>query len=242
MFPSAAESCPAAPALHPPASATVQRVPSRHQAFTLIELMVVIGVIAVLLVALIPAVSSFSKSGGRKAAIGSLLGTIEQARVQAIKDGQATYVVFPVFSTASVSTLDRYHYRSFAIFEDDPANATATSNTKQLTNWKTLPTGVALRATGTASVTSLPEASTLAPAPTLAFTPDTAASATFYCIKFNASGEVEAPNNNVVLSVFEGHVNGQTEQITSARDAQGAPAAVDSIRIAQLTGRAQQIQ
>ncbi len=51
-------------------------------AFTLIEMLVVIGIISILLVAVIPAVNSLSKSGGRKASISALLGAIEQTRAQ----------------------------------------------------------------------------------------------------------------------------------------------------------------
>ena len=61
-------------------------------AFTLLELLVVIGIIAILMAMIAPAVTSLSKSNGRKAAIANLLGGIEQARAQAIADGQATYV------------------------------------------------------------------------------------------------------------------------------------------------------
>src|SRR6266513_2577208 len=85
-------------------------------AFTLIELLVVIAILSILLIAIIPAVS-ISKSSGRKGAVNNLLGAIEQARAEAIKTGQATYVVFPTFDSASQATLDRYHYKSFAIFE-----------------------------------------------------------------------------------------------------------------------------
>jgi hypothetical protein len=38
--------------------------------------------------------------------------------------------------------LDRYFYRSVAIFEDDLANP---GKPRQLTNWKTLPTGISIR-------------------------------------------------------------------------------------------------
>lgn len=196
-----------------------------------------IAIIAILLVVLVPAISSLSKSGGRKAAIGSLLGAIEQARVQAIKDGQATYVVFPTFSNATPATLDRYHYKSFAIFEDDSANSVL----KQLTAWKTLPTGVALRAAGAGSLTSLPDLATLTPPSVPTFTPDTGATPVFHCIKFNSSGEVEAPPSQVTVSVFEGHVDGAAEVITSSKDANGNPAAMDSLRIARLTGRAEAV-
>src|ERR1700693_2696656 len=77
---------------------------SAHRGFTLLELLVVIGIISILLVAIVPAVNSLSKSSGRKAAVNNLLGAIEQARVQAIKDGQAAYLVFPTFATSSTIT------------------------------------------------------------------------------------------------------------------------------------------
>jgi type II secretory pathway pseudopilin PulG len=82
--------------------------------------MVVIGIIAVLLIAIIPAITSLTKASGRKAAVSSLLGGIEQARANAIKTGRASYIVFPTFTSGSRETLDRYDHKSFAIFEDDP--------------------------------------------------------------------------------------------------------------------------
>jgi prepilin-type N-terminal cleavage/methylation domain-containing protein len=62
--------------------------PEWPRAFTLIELLVVIAIIAILLVAVVPAVNTLSKSSGRKATASLLLGTIEQARAQALKDGR----------------------------------------------------------------------------------------------------------------------------------------------------------
>src|SRR5262249_53499280 len=111
--------------------------------FTLLELLMVICIIAIAFAALIPAVTSLEKSGGRRAALNILLGGIEQARAEAIKSSQATYVVFPIFTSGTQSTLDRYNYRSYAIFED---NAASPGNVKQLTDWKSFPAGVALRA------------------------------------------------------------------------------------------------
>ena len=88
------------------------------------------SIIAIALAALVPAVTSLSKSAGRRAARDSLLGGIEQARAEAIKSGQATYIVFPTFTSGTQSTLDRYNYRSYAIFED---NAASPGSVKQLT-------------------------------------------------------------------------------------------------------------
>lgn len=218
------------------------RLHSPQPAFTLIELLVVIGIIALMLVALIPAVNSLTKSSGRKAAIGSLLGVVEQARVHALKTGRASYIVFPAFTAGDQSTLDRYNYKAFAIYEEDPADS---STPKQITKWQTLPTGVALRASAGApgSVTDLSDSSSLTPAATFAFAPDANATPVFHCIKFNANGEVEsAASSYVEVAVFEGHVNGTTEKATGTLDTNGQPAARESLKIAHLTGRAERVE
>src|SRR5438552_18050863 len=157
--------------------------------FTLLELLIVLGIIAIMLVALAPAVTSLSKAGGRRAARDSLLGGIEQARAEAITSSQATYVVFPTFTTGTASILDRYNYRSYAIFED---NAASPGNVSQLTAWTSFSSGVALRAAGTAALSNLADPATLIPPVTFTFNPDTSATP-FRCFKFNSNGEVQAP-------------------------------------------------
>lgn len=221
---------------------TLPKQRERASAFTLIELLVVMGIIIVALAALVPAVTSLSKSGGRRAAINSLLGGIEQARAEAIKSGQATYVVFPTFTSGTQSTLDRYNYRSYAIFEDDAANP---GNVKQLTDWKSFPTGVALRAApGTdAALSNLADAATLTPPVAFTFAPGATevpspSPAPFRCFKFNSNGEIQAPAGNVFLAIFEGYVNNGTE-IATTKDGSGNPSAVESIRVSQFTGRAE---
>jgi prepilin-type N-terminal cleavage/methylation domain-containing protein len=203
-----------------------------QRSFTLLELLVVLGIIAIMLVALVPAVTSLSKASGRRAARDSLLGGIEQARAEAIKSGQPTYVVFPTFGAGTAqATLDRYNYRSYAIFEIDPATGVA----KQLTDWKSFPTGVALRAAGPAPLSNLPA---WTPPPGFTFTPDTSASPTFLSFQFNSNGEVTAPAANVLLGIFEGYVNSGTE-IATTKDASGNPSAVEYVMVSQFTGRAE---
>jgi type II secretory pathway pseudopilin PulG len=205
--------------------------PSSETAFTLLELLLVMGIIIIALAALVPAVTSLSKSGGRRAARNSLLGGIEQARAEAIKSSQATYVVFPAFTSGAQSTLDRYNYRSYAIFEDDAANP---GNVKQLTDWKPFPTGVALRKAG---IDALPDPATLTPPVAFSFAPDISA-APLKCLKFNSNGEVEAPAGNVLLGIFEGYVNGGTE-VATTKDGNGNPSAVEYLMVSQFTGRAE---
>lgn len=212
-----------------PSTSLNQRTSS---AFTLLELLVVIGIISILLVAIVPAVNSLSKSNGRKAAITGLVAAVEQARAQAIKSGEATYIVFPTFGGAAApTTLQRYNHRSYALFEADPGKP---AQPKQATNWKSLPTGVSIRQL---SLAALPAASALPTPVTITFSPDTAAAPAFQCVQFNASGAIESPNNNVTLVVFEGFVSGTNEIVTSRKDSNGNPIATDSVTISHLTGR-----
>jgi prepilin-type N-terminal cleavage/methylation domain-containing protein len=209
----------------PPAGVQAQR------AFTLIELLMVLGIIAIAFTALVPAVTSLSKSGGRRAALNSLLGGIEQARAEAIKSGQPTYVVFPTFTSGTQATLDRYNYRSYAIFELDAATGIA----RQLTDWKSFPTGVALRAAGTAALSNLP---VWTPPAGFTFTPDASADAShFLYFQFNSNGEVTAPAADVLLGIFEGYVSGGAE-VATTKDASGNPSAVEYLMVPQYTGRA----
>ncbi len=198
-----------------------------RSAFTLVEMLVVIVIISILLVAVIPAVNSLSKSSGRKGAANALLGAIEQARAEAIKTGNPTYLVFPTFTSGAQATLDRYNYKAYAIFEDDPATP---ATPKQLTPWKTLATGISFRSS---SLAALPNpASDLTPILTIAFQPDTGATPVFRCIKFNADGGTDYPSTSFNLEVFEGYVNGGNEVPTSN------PLIPETITISHLTGRA----
>jgi len=117
-----------------------------------------------------------------------------------------------------------------------------------LTDWKSFPTGVALRA-GAYTINGisvdpflsyLQDPSALNPAPTFTFTPDLSAAAVFRCLKFNSNGEVQAPitlANAVYLGVFEGFVSNGSE-VATTKDASGNPSAVEYVMVSQFTGRA----
>lgn len=215
--------------------------PKRLPAFTLLELMVVIGIISIMLVALVPAVNSLTKSSGRKAAIGSLLGAVEQARAQAIKDGRATYLVLvgQLAGVSDQSIIGRYGYRSYAIFQDDPSNpgdhsspadpADSAKPKVQLTPWKILPTGISLRSDMEAAASIWKQSS-------FSFTPGASGMVQdFPYLMFNESGEVQSPippAGPVPLSIFEGSVDGTTELPTSKT------IITETVQVSRLTGRA----
>ena len=203
--------------------------------FTLVELLVVMGIIAILLVATIPAMKSLSTSNGRKVTASLLLGEIEQARALAIKDRRPSYVAFaaqPTDASSSISDttiLDRYFYHSAAIYEEDPSD-----NTKkiQVTPWKVFPTGVSLRTEISFSGSKGAWTSS-----DFAFTPSgTGASENFPYIKFDESGALAAPSPSasgpILLRFFEGFVSGTYEKPTSKANKD------ETISIARTTGRA----
>ena len=211
-----------------PGFTLVPALRGRFRAFTLVEMLIVMIIMLIALGALIPAVTSLSKSNGRQAATSNLIGAIEQARAEAINSGQPTYVVFPTtLSSTDPNLVQRYSYHSYAIFQDDPLNPTTP---KQLSGWKTLPTGVSLRS----AISSWSLAS-------FQFTPGGSAQS-FPFLKFNANGEVEspvAPPANVSLGIFEGFINGTSEVITGAKDGSGNPLAAEYVSVSRITGRAE---
>lgn len=213
---------------------------SRRDAFTLIELMVVIGIIALMLVALIPAVSSLSKSGGRKAAIGNLAILIEQARSLALADARNTYIAFVAAlpSSASQAVVADYSYRAYAVFEDD---ANGNPHAIQTTKWQRLPTGISFRnqPEPTGPGTSL----TTATNPATSTFPFALANGNITCpyLEFDSVGSVVQPNSAAPmrLVIFEGYVRGGSE-VPTGRDSSHEPIR-DEISIGRFNGRAEYV-
>lgn len=113
------------------------------------ELLVVMGVIAVLLAALMPAVRGFSNSASRHGAVGTLIGVLDRARMMAVSDGLATYVVFAVPTNDGRNLKKELWGRAYAIYQD---HDNITFAPEQRTPWMQLPTGMAFKVNDVQSI------------------------------------------------------------------------------------------
>jgi prepilin-type N-terminal cleavage/methylation domain-containing protein len=86
----------------------------RSVAFSLLELLVVIAIMAVMMSLLLPAVSGFSSTAGRRGAVNILMNTFEQARVAALESGQTVYVGF----ADADFPVEEMKYSAFIVFRD----------------------------------------------------------------------------------------------------------------------------
>lgn len=117
---------------------------SRRAAFTLVEMLAVVAIIALLLVATLPALRGLNQSESRRGAVGNMMGVLDRARMMAISDGLATYVVFACQTPTGPQINADLWGRSYAIYQDSD-NVTFTP--VQKTPWMSLPKGLAFKVT-----------------------------------------------------------------------------------------------
>ena len=109
-----------------------------QSAFTLVELLAVIGIMGLLAAVGVPALKGLTGSGGRKQALSQLMGALEIARNTAISTRTNAAVIFPDSTFASG---DAYKYRSMAVVAWNATNSTNPAT--MIGSWIVLPQGVA---------------------------------------------------------------------------------------------------
>jgi prepilin-type N-terminal cleavage/methylation domain-containing protein len=103
-------------------------------AFTLIEMLFVIGIIALISALVMPAMQGLVGASGKRGGVNMVVNAIERARMAAIENGVNTYVAFPP-ANAHVDVRNR----ALMVFrEGKEGEATRVG----LTRWMLLPTGV----------------------------------------------------------------------------------------------------
>ena len=208
----------------------------RHTAaaFTLVELLAVVGIMGLLAAVAVPALKGLTGSGGRKQALSQVIGALEIARNTAISTGTNAAVIFPDLNFAS----QPYRYRSMAVITWDATNTNSVTTNSMLGSWITLPQGVVLHDT---QINQLP---TLTNTTALRIPPSTnpANTMNLRAIVFQSDGGLEESyyTNTLTtegLSFYEGAVVSPSYTTTTNTSKQKTN--VETIKITHYTGRPQ---
>jgi len=192
-------------------------------AFTLVELLAVVGIMGLLAAVAVPALKGLTGSGGRKQALSQVIGALEIARNTAISSGTNAAVIFP---DSTFTSGEAYKYRSMAVVAWNPTNPNLP--TTMVGSWIVLPQGVAFFP-NSLKTANLPTATNIsvriltstnkASFPAIVFQPDGGLSEDYSPL----------PTNGIAF--FEGTVAGTTTNPTSKMTN------FETIRLTKYTGR-----
>jgi prepilin-type N-terminal cleavage/methylation domain-containing protein len=195
-----------------------------QSAFTLVELLAVVGIMGLLAAVAVPALKGLTGSGGRKQALSQVMGALEIARNTAISTGTNAAVIFP---DNNFNLGDAYKYRSMAVVAWDASNA-ATPAT-MVGSWIVLPQGIALFPN---SISALPQA----PNVSIRILTTSNAARTYPGITFQSDGaldEGQSPLPTNGIAFFEGTVDASGKTNPTSKMAN-----FETVRLTRYTGRA----
>ena len=206
--------------------------------FSLLELLVVIAIMAVMGSLLLPAISGFSSTAGRRGAVNILMNTFEQARVAALESGQTVYVGF----ADADFPVEEMKYSAFIVFRDatdeeknDPLNPRTYVVLKK---WTRLPKTIAFKNTPKSLVGTdelKKQFTGLA-----SQVGSGQADEKFPFVAFNSSGAVDQPASNLRVYLYEGYYAGGKDNFIRNKNVQESAAGLfEQISLSRYTGRAQ---
>ena len=134
--------------LSPHLPSSISHLREKATAFSLVELLAVVGIIAMLSVAAVPVMRGLGGAQSTRATAQILVSALEQARTAAILSGTNAYLALPNSNTISIDT--NYQTRSYAIIrhtvdldgngrDDFQTNVSTASGWVLLSKWERLP-------------------------------------------------------------------------------------------------------
>jgi len=192
-------------------------------AFTLVELLAVIGIMGLLAAVAVPALKGLTGSGGRKQALSQVIGALEIARNTAINNGTNAAVIFPDSTSDSTfgGAQNPYRYRSMAVVTWNPTNTN--SPPTMLGSWIVLPQGVAffpnsLKSTNLPTVTNISvrilTSSIQVNSPAIVFQPDGGLSEDYNPLPTNGIAFFEGTVTGALINTNSKMTNFETVRLT----------------------------
>ncbi len=215
------EPAPPSPISHLPSSR------KRGHAFSLVELLAVVGIIAILSVAAVPVMRGLGGSQSSRATAQILISALEQARTAAILSGTNAYLALPNTETTTMNLTNRL--RTYAViretvsqdgdeYDDFQTNVPTASKWVLLSKWERLPGDLQFSATALNQLASTDPSG-------LTF-PGNSNSSTLAVIGFTSGGALSDPRGTAGL-LFA----------SSNKVANGKAAVADRIEISEYSGR-----
>ncbi len=203
-----------------------------RRAFSLMELLSVVAVVALLLALIAPAISGWGGVIGRKAAVAQMLTLFEQARAAAIETGQTVHVAIANDSHPDPSM----RYAAILVFRSATEEEQAADPGREffiLKNWTRLPRRTAFRSEFSGPGQSLIQAEVSIPGINRELpAPARLTIERLPLVRFNGAGAIEGAIGPLFL--FEGYHEGGRDM------AAGASVGQETILFSRFTGRAYQ--
>ncbi len=206
----------------------------KYSGFSLVELLTVVAIIAIMMAALAPSISSFTSTAGRRGAVNSLMNTFEQARVAALEVGRPVYVIFwrRLFPEPD----------AFMVVREPENTSLAGWKYDQLTKWQQLPKGVLLHQPAAGqSLLSVAGTGNFLPE-NLVKPPVVAPGESLNVLGFNEAGAVAFPaggNRALLKLIISEGVRGAGGTEAAISNKKSAAGGFEIISFSRFTGRSQ---
>ena len=199
----------------------------RNTAFSLIELLAVMAVVSLLMAMLLPSISGWGSTVGRRGAVTLLMNTFEQARVAAIESGQTVYVGF----ADGNFPVEDMRFAAFIVFRDATDTEKAENPSADyviLKPWTKLPKNIAFATVANSLTKNTPANFSKLPVP------QTKNDSEFPTVAFTSSGTIRGGGLVPPLFLYEGFYKNGQDNFT--REANGL---YERLSFSRYTGRVQ---
>lgn len=197
------------------------------QGFSLIEILAVMAIMSVMMALVVPSISGFSSTAGRRGSVNVLMNAFEQARSEAL---QKSVNIFVVMRREPDATQD-----TFIVVRDDRSADLPAGSPKfvALSRWQKLSKGVLFyQAPGSLTVTGATLPQDLATS-----LPGSVPETELFAIGFNKHGQVGFPSSGSSLSLFLAEA---LRSGSSTATSKGASLSItERLSFRRYTGRAQ---